>query len=122
VVLGIGVDAVDIVRFRDVLARTPTMRQRVFTTMELDDVAPQLDDAESLAARFAAREAVMKAMGLGLGAFGFHDVWVERLDGGEPRLHVGGRAAELAAERGIASWHVSLTHTATMAIAFVVAG
>ena len=68
---GIGVDAVDIERFRTSLGRTPSMRGRLFTEQELADVAEQVDQVRSLAARFAAREAVMKAMGLGLGAFGF---------------------------------------------------
>ena len=120
-ILGIGVDAVDIERFRRSLERTPSMRQRLFTDSELEYVAPKEDPVPSLAARFASREAVMKAMGLGLGAFGFHEVWVDRLDSGEPRLYVTGRAAELASERGIATWHLSITHTDLVAIAYVVA-
>ena len=63
-------------------------------------VAPKADPVPSLAARFAAREAVMKALGLGLGAFGFHDVWVEVEPSGAPRLVVTGRARELAVDRG----------------------
>jgi holo-[acyl-carrier protein] synthase len=121
VIRGIGVDAVDVERFRRSLERTPTMRQRIFTELELAYVAPQADPVPSLAARFATREAVMKAMGLGLGAFGFHEVWVDRHESGEPHLHVTGRAAELAAERGIATWHLSITHTHQVAIAYVVA-
>ena len=97
------------------------MRQRLFTDRELEYVAPKEDPVPSLAARFASREAVMKAMGLGLGAFSFHEVWVDRLDSGEPRLYVTGRAAELANERGIATWHLSITHTDLVAIAYVVA-
>lgn len=118
---GIGVDAVDIERFRTSLLRTPSMRDRLFTAEELAYVAPKLDPVPSLAARFAAREAVMKAMGLGLGAFGFHDVWVARAESGEPSLVVVGKALELAKERGVSSWHLSLTHTDIVAIAYVVA-
>ena len=121
VICGIGVDAVDIERFRRSLERTPSMRERVFTEHELAYVAPKIDPVPSLAARFASREAVMKAMGLGLGAFGFHDVWVERRESGEPHLNVTGRAAELAHERGIETWHLSITHTDQVAIAYVVA-
>ncbi|HEY0519544.1 MAG TPA: holo-ACP synthase, partial [Ilumatobacteraceae bacterium] len=121
VIRGIGVDAVDIERFRRSLQRTPSMQQRLFTDHELAYVAPKVDPVPSLAARFASREAVMKAMGLGLGAFGFHEVWVEHRDTGEPRLNVTGRAAELADERGIATWHLSITHTDQVAIAYVVA-
>jgi holo-[acyl-carrier protein] synthase len=121
VIRGIGVDAVDIERFRRSLERTPSMQQRLFTDRELAYVAPKQDPVPSLAARFASREAVMKAMGLGLGAFGFHDVWVDRLESGEPQLNVTGRAAQLATEREIVTWHLSITHTDLVAIAYVVA-
>lgn len=120
-ILGIGVDVVDIERFRTSLERTPTMRQRLFTAEELAYVAPKVDDIHSLAARFAAREAVMKAMGVGLGAFGFHDVWVTVAPSGAPSLCVTGAAAILAAEREITRWHISLTHTDLVAVAYVVA-
>jgi holo-[acyl-carrier protein] synthase len=121
VIRGIGVDAVDIERFRRSLERTPSMQRRIFTEGELAYVAPKADPVPSLAARFASREAVMKAMGLGLGAFGFHEVWVDHGDSGEPHLHVTGRALELASQRGIATWHLSITHTDLVAIAYVVA-
>jgi holo-[acyl-carrier protein] synthase len=120
-VIGIGVDLVDIERFRRSLERTPTMRTRLFTAVELDYVAPQADPVPSLAARFAAREAVMKALGVGLGAFGFHDVWVERAASGQPSLHFSGRALELSEQAGVQLWHVSLTHGDLMAAAYVLA-
>ncbi len=118
---GVGVDAVDIARFRASLIRTPSMRQRLFTAEELEYVAPKVDQVPSLAARFAAREAVMKAMGLGLGAFGFHEVWVSRASSGAPSLRITGRALELAVDRSITQWHLSITHTDLVAIAHVVA-
>jgi holo-[acyl-carrier protein] synthase len=120
-VIGIGVDVVEIERFRRSLARTPSMRERLFTPIELAYVAPQADPVPSLAARFAAREAVMKSLGLGLGAFGFHDVWVERAESGAPSLAFAGRAAELAAEAGVQRWHLSLTHSELVAVAYVIA-
>lgn len=120
-VIGVGIDAVDVERFRRSLERTPTLRERLFTTAELAYVRPKADPVPSLAVRFAAREAVMKAMGVGLGAFGFHDVWVDRAESGAPSLVVTGSAAALAAERGITTFHLSLTHTSSSAIAFVVA-
>ena len=119
--IGIGVDVVEIERFRRSLERTPTMRERLFTEVELAYVAPQSDPVPSLAVRFAAREAVMKSLGLGLGAFGFHDVWVERAASGAPSLAFAGRAAELAAEAGVSRWHVSLTHSDLVAVAYVLA-
>lgn len=119
--IGIGVDVVEIERFRRSLARTPTMRERLFTASELEYVAPKSDPVPSLAARFAAREAVMKSLGLGLGAFGFHEVWVERASSGAPSLVFSGRAAELAAAAGVRRWHISLTHSDLVAVAYVVA-
>ncbi len=119
--IGIGVDAVDIERFRRSLERTPTMRDRLFTSAELAYVAPQVDPVPSLAARFAAREAVMKALGLGLGAFGFHEVSVARAESGAPLLLVEGRALELADAAGVSRWHLSLTHSDIVAIAYAVA-
>jgi len=119
--IGIGVDVVEIERFRRSLARTPTMRERLFTPSELAYVAPKSDPVPSLAARFAAREAVMKALGVGLGAFGFHEVWVERADTGAPSLALTGRAADLALAAGVSRWHVSLTHSELVAVAYVVA-
>ncbi len=93
----------------------------MFTAVELAYVAPKADPVPSLAARFAAREAVMKALGLGLGSFGFHDVWVDVAASGAPYLVVTGRAAALAAERGIDTWHLSLSHDGPVAVAIVAA-
>jgi holo-[acyl-carrier protein] synthase len=120
-VIGIGVDLVDIDRFRRSLERTPSMRTRLFTESELAYVQPQADPVPSLAARFAAREAVMKSLGVGLGAFGFHEVWVDRAASGQPSLVVTGRAAELADRAGVVTWHLSLTHSDLMAAAYVIA-
>ena len=120
-VIGIGVDTVDIERFRTSLARTPSMRERLFTAEELAYVAPKADPVPSLAGRFAAREAVMKALGLGLGAFGFHDVWVTRATSGAPALVVTGAALDLAERAGVARWHLSITHSDIVAVAMVVA-
>lgn len=119
--IGIGIDLVDLERFRRSLERTPSMRTRLFTESELAYVAPQVDPVPSLAARFAAREAVMKALGVGLGAFEFHDVWVERAESGKPSLAFAGRALELSEAAGVVQWHLSLTHTDLTAAAYVVA-
>ena len=120
-VIGVGVDVVDIERFRASLSRTPSMRERIFTPAELDHVATKSDPVMSLAARFAAREAVMKAMGLGLGAFGFHDASVRVDDSGAPHLIISGKAATHAKQRAIDTWHLSLAHDGGVATAMVVA-
>lgn len=116
--IGIGIDAVDVGRFDAVLRRTPGVADRLFTVGEQRDAggAP-----ERLAARFAAKEAAMKALGVGIGAIDFHDVEVVRAASGAPNLVVSGRAAALAGERRVSAWLVSLTHTDTVASAVVVA-
>ena len=120
-IVGVGVDAVEIDRFRRSLERTPSMKTRLFTSEELEYVDHHGDPTPSLAARFAAREAVMKAMGVGLGAFEFHDVWVQRAESGRPTLAVTGRAEQIADELGVTEWHLSITHTDSTAIAYVIA-
>ena len=120
-IIGIGIDAVEIERFRQALERTASLKDRLFTAEELSYVQPQVDPSASLAARFAAREAVMKALGVGLGAFDFHDVSVCRASSGQPDLLVVGRAQQLATDQGIARWHLSLTHTESIAMAYVIA-
>lgn len=120
-IVGIGIDVVDVARMRDTITRTPSVRDRCFTPGEREYAERARDPAERFAVRFAAKEAVMKAMGLGLGAFGFFDVEVLRADDGVPTLHISGDAARLAAERGITRWHLSLTHTETTAAAYVIA-
>lgn len=120
-VVGVGIDLVDVDRFRTSLTRTPTMIPRMFTDGERAYAESASDPTERYAVRFAAKEAVMKALGVGLGAFGFHDVEVLRADGGQPSLGVYGPAEHLAAERGVVGWQLSLTHTSRAAGAVVVA-
>ena len=119
--VGVGIDAVEVPRFRRALERRPGLRERIFTDGERAYAARFSDPAPRLAARFAVKEAAMKSLGVGLGAFGFHDVEVIRSSGGAPRLLVGGRAAELARHLDVTEWRVSITHTDLMAEAVVLA-
>jgi holo-[acyl-carrier protein] synthase len=126
VIVGVGVDAVDVARFRKVLERRPRFATRCFTDSERADAAGHADVAQSLAARFAAKEAVMKALGTGIGGFALTDVEVCRTTGqgatrNAPYLRLHGTAAELAGAQGAGAFHLSLTHTDGMAMAFVVA-
>src|SRR5262249_45298971 len=93
---------------------------------ERADAAAGADVAQSLAARFAAKEAVMKALGAGIGAFALTDVEVCRTTGSgatrnAPYVVLHGTAADLAEAHGAGTFHLSLTHTDAVAIAFVVA-
>ncbi|MCB1027688.1 MAG: holo-ACP synthase [Microthrixaceae bacterium] len=119
--VAVGIDSVDVPRLAAVLERTPAMRERCFTTTELVDAATGGDEIGHLGTCFAAKEAVSKALGCGIGPVGFHDVQLVRTDSGAPGLVLGGEAASLAAAAGIAGWLVSATHTDTVAQTVVIA-
>lgn len=120
-VVGLGVDLVDIARFRAVLERRPSLAGRLFCADELAYAATLVNPAPTLAGRFGAKEAVMKALGVGIGAVDWTDVAVRRQPGGRPELVVQGRAAALAAGRGVTAWEVSISHTASVASVTVLA-
>jgi holo-[acyl-carrier protein] synthase len=113
-IVGVGVDIVDVARFEASLQRTPALAQRLFT-----DVERELP-VHSLAARFAAKEAFIKAMG-GSGAMGWHDMSVAPTNGNAPKLELSGEAAKMADGRGVTDVHLSLSHDGGQAVAFVVA-
>ena len=120
-ILGIGTDLVDLDRFRVVLARTPRIVQRVFTDGEQAYACARRDPSERLGARFAAKEAAMKALGVGLGVVDFRDLEVVRLVSGAPELEVRGRAGERAGALGVRRWLLTMSHTHLLAQAVVVA-
>ncbi|MEO7235298.1 MAG: holo-ACP synthase [Lapillicoccus sp.] len=113
-IVGVGIDVVDIERFAATLERTPALRERLFTATERG-----LGIA-SLAARFAAKEATAKSLGAPAGLH-WTDAWVVSDGDGRPFLHVAGSVAERAAALGVGSFHVSLSHDAGIASAVVVA-
>jgi holo-[acyl-carrier protein] synthase len=117
-VIGVGIDTVDVARFGLVLTRRQGLAERLFTSGE---VAAASGSMGRLAARFAAKEATMKAMGVGLGAFKFREIEVVREESGQPTLLLSGAALALAGEKGVHTWHVSMTHTALVAEAIVLA-
>lgn len=119
--IGIGVDLCEVPRMRTSLERTPTLAHRLFTPEERAYCERRGDPAERYAARFAAKEAVLKAMGLGLGACRWHDIEVVRADSGRPALRLSGAALAASDERGIERWLLTLTHTALLAEAVAVA-
>ncbi len=119
--LGLGLDAVDVERFRRLLERRPGILERMFSAAERGDLAGRADPVPGLAARFAAKEAAMKALRVGLFAVGLAELEVRRDPSGAPRLVLSGRAARRAEALGVAALEVSLTHTDTLAAAVVVA-
>jgi len=120
-VIGIGTDLVEVERFRLALTRRPTIEARLFSDAERAYAHRFRDPTKHLAARFGAKEAVMKAMGVGLWKFPMRDVEVVKLASGEPILRLHDKAAALAAQRGVREWRLTLTHTDTVAQAVAVA-
>lgn len=112
-IVGVGIDVVDVKRFMQTLERTPGLRDRVFTKTE------STKPPASLAARFAAKEALAKALGAPAGML-WLDAEVITDDSGRPWLEISGSVATRAAELGVRSMHLSLSHDAGIASAVVV--
>ncbi len=121
-IVGIGIDLVHIQRLRSALERHgERLRRRLFTAGELADCESQRDPAECLAARFAAKEAALKALGTGkIAGFRWTDLEVRRSGSGRPRMALSGRARERGEEIGVRRLWVSLSHDGGQAVALVV--
>ncbi len=120
--VGLGVDLVEIDRMESILARTPSFVQKVFSEDERAYCDRQKRPAMHYAARFAAKEAVVKALGCGFtSGVSVRDVEVRRAENGRPEAMLFGRAAEIAAERGITDIPLSLSHTRKDAVACAMA-
>ena len=119
-IIGVGIDVAEIDRFDAALRRTPGLAERLFLESELLLPSGERRGVASLAARFAAKEALAKALGAPSGLL-WTDVEVCVEDSGRPWLRVSGTVAARAAELGVRSWHVSLSHDAGVASAVVIA-
>lgn len=113
-IVGIGVDLVDIPRFERSVARTPRLLERLFAPAE------RTLALRSLAARYAAKEALIKALG---GSDGVHwrEIEITPEPSGRPWFTLSGSTAQVVADRGITTLHLSMTHDAGVAVAYVVA-
>jgi holo-[acyl-carrier protein] synthase len=120
VIVGVGVDIVDVDRFAAVLRRTPRVRERLFTPRERARPDGTMLDVRSLAARFASKEAVAKALGVPSG-MAWHDCEVLADVSGRPRLALTWTVAAAAAALGAVAWPLSISHDAGLAVAYVVA-
>jgi len=119
-VVGVGVDIVDVRRFRAAIARTPGLVARVFTDREIELSGGASLRPSSLAARWAAKEAVAKVLVDNRG-LEWHHCEVVNGERGEPLLVVAGTVQRAAEALGIEAWHLSLSHDGDMAIAFALA-
>ena len=119
--IGIGVDLCEVDRMRAALSRTPTLRERLFTDGERAYCDLRRDPIERYAARFAAKEAVLKAMGAGVGACKWREIEVVRAESGAPSVQLHGGALHLAESHGISRWLLTMTHTRQAAEAIAIA-
>ncbi len=113
-IVGIGVDVVQVSRFKEQLERTPALLERLFVPAE------RKLHVRSLAARFAAKEAIAKALGAPAG-MNWQHCWIEKDQAGDPFVVVDGSVAEAAACKGVVHWHLSMSHDGDLATAMVVA-
>jgi holo-[acyl-carrier protein] synthase len=121
-IIGVGVDMIEIARIEEAMRKFPDRFERkMFTDTERDYCRRMPVAARHFAARFAAKEAFLKALGTGKSqGIGWRDVGIVNLPSGQPTLALSGKAAERAAQLGAARLHVSLTHTHDHAVAVVV--
>lgn len=121
-IVGLGLDLLEVRRVRRALeAHGGRFEDRVFTEGEMEDCRGREDLAQALGARFAAKEACLKALGTGWSqGLSFRQVEVVRLDGGKPGVRLHGKARERALALGVRAIHVSLTHQPGVAAAVVV--
>ncbi len=121
-ILGVGLDLVEIDRMKESLERHGTaFSERILHPEEDAARVGTGEGAAHLAGLFAAKEAVMKALGTGMAGAAFKDIAILNRPGGEPYIRLSGRAQETATKRGVRDWHLSITHSRTMAAAVAIA-
>lgn len=121
-IIGVGTDIIEIERVKLAVERSGNrFLTRVYTSGEIAYCEARRDRISCYASRFAAKEAVLKAIGSGLAGCRWVEVEVSRKKDGPPAVLLHGAAAELAAKRGIESFHITLSHSREFAVAFAVA-
>lgn len=119
--IAVGCDVVEIDRFRDACVRAPHLLVRLFTEAEREALSHKVDPIPSFAVRFAAKEAVLKLFGVGLGGVHFHDIEIVRTPSGKPIVRLGPTGQVRAANGRFGAIELSLSHSHRTAIATAVA-
>jgi holo-[acyl-carrier protein] synthase len=118
---GIGIDIIEVPRIADQLSRDPRFKHRLFTEAEITYCESKRFKAQNYAARFAAKEALLKALGTGLrGRMKWVDMEVTNDDAGRPAIRVSGGVKRVVERGGVSSIHVSISHVRDVAVAVVV--
>lgn len=119
-IVGIGVDSIEISRINAAVQRRPGLLKRLYTPAELEQLPGGAKGPSRLAAVFAAKEAALKALGTGLKGHSWQQVEVLHQPDGRPKLYLRGRARATARDLGVARTHLSLTHDRFRAMAFCI--
>ncbi|MDD8020192.1 MAG: holo-ACP synthase [Acidobacteriota bacterium] len=120
-IFGVGVDIIEVARVEDKLTRTPGLREKLYTPVEVKYCESKKFPYEHYAARFAAKEAFMKALGTGWSqGVKFSEIEIHNLESGQPVIEVYGRAKEFCQAEGIGRFYVSLSHLKSKAVATVI--
>lgn len=121
-IVGIGTDIVEISRIDRLLEKNPRFVDKVYSPAEIDYCSTKASPAQSYAARFAAKEALMKALGTGWDQdVSWQDIEIVNDTKGKPAIRLCGKAKELAVQKGIMAIHLSLSHEKHYAVASVIA-
>lgn len=119
-ITGIGTDFIEIVRIQRAIEKNPHFMERVYTANEIAYCRRKKNVWQSFAARFAAKEAVSKAFGTGIGPVGLMEIEILNAENGQPKVVLHGKALQLAADRNIQRVHISLSHSEAYAMATAV--
>lgn len=120
-IIGIGTDIVDVARVQRLIEKSPAFIEKVFCAKEIAYCQERASSAESFAARFAAKEALMKALGTGWAEqISFKEICVFSDEKGKPGIELSGATKAYADKLGVRNVHLSLSHERTMALAFVI--
>ena len=119
-ITGIGTDLIEIVRIQRAIEKNPHFMERVYTANEIAYCRRKKNAWQSFAARFAAKEAVSKAFGTGIGPVGLMEIEILNAENGQPKVVLHGKALQLAADRNIQRLHISLSHSEAYAMATAV--
>ncbi|MBQ2119457.1 MAG: holo-ACP synthase [Peptococcaceae bacterium] len=119
-ITGIGTDLIEIVRIQRAIEKNPHFMERVYTANEIAYCRRKKNAWQSFAARFAAKEAVSKALGTGIGPVGLMEIEILNAENGQPKVVLHGKALQLAADRNIQRVHISLSHSEAYAMATAV--
>jgi len=120
VIVGIGVDIVEIRRIKDILERNDKFLEKIFTTKEIEYLKARNLRPEYVAGRFAAKEAVSKALGTGFRGFNFRDIIIESTILGKPIVTLEGEAKNISNKNGDTAIHLSISHGCDSAIAYAI--